>query len=176
MMNQRITVGGEKGGAVAWAEELPQAFRQAMQEVIGAYLQVKDALVETDDEAAAQSTEPLLQKLEDTPENLLSGEARVYWRQKKEQLRKHSLLLKSATEVEAQRKQFEFLSNLLIELVRTLNLSSDQLYVQHCPMAFNDTGADWLSSEPEILNPYFGDVMLRCGYVKDTLGLAASDR
>jgi Cu(I)/Ag(I) efflux system membrane fusion protein len=36
-------------------------------------------------------------------------------------------------------------------------------------MASNDQGADWISREAEILNPYFGEKMLKCGTVKDTI-------
>ncbi len=39
------------------------------------------------------------------------------------------------------------------------------VYRIHCPMAFNDKGADWLSPDDKVLNPYFGDKMLRCGEV-----------
>jgi len=36
-------------------------------------------------------------------------------------------------------------------------------------MANNDNGAFWLSSEEQVLNPYFGDMMLKCGMVTDTI-------
>ncbi len=45
------------------------------------------------------------------------------------------------------------------------------LYVVHCPMAFGDSGADWLSAVPAVLNPYFGDAMLTCGSLTDTLSV-----
>ena len=32
-------------------------------------------------------------------------------------------------------------------------------------MAFNNRGADWLSNEAQIRNPYFGDKMMKCGSV-----------
>ena len=38
-------------------------------------------------------------------------------------------------------------------------------------MAFDYEGADWLSREPAILNPYFGDEMLTCGTVTANLSL-----
>jgi Cu(I)/Ag(I) efflux system membrane fusion protein len=44
------------------------------------------------------------------------------------------------------------------------------LYRLFCPMAFNNKGAFWLSPGPEILNPYFGTSMLRCGEVKGRIG------
>lgn len=79
----------------------------------------------------------------------------------------------AATEdIDQQRIHFQKISNLLIALIRQHAL--DQIgnaYVVHCPMAFDDTGGDWLSSRPEVLNPYFGDTMLRCGSVTATLSL-----
>ncbi len=38
-------------------------------------------------------------------------------------------------------------------------------------MAFGNTGGDWISNVPEVLNPYFGDAMLNCGSVTGTLSL-----
>jgi len=48
-------------------------------------------------------------------------------------------------------------------------LASGTMYKQFCPMAFNNTGAFWYSDMAEIRNPYFGDRMLKCGAVKETI-------
>jgi len=48
--------------------------------------------------------------------------------------------------------------------------NSGEIYQQFCPMAFENTGALWFSDSEEILNPYFGDAMLRCGTVEKTYG------
>ena len=47
-------------------------------------------------------------------------------------------------------------------------ITSGQIYMQYCPMAFNNKGAYWFASDKEIMNPYFGDEMLHCGGVKET--------
>jgi len=54
-------------------------------------------------------------------------------------------------------------------LVKDSGLESGELYVAHCPMALNDKGASWVSNSKEIRNPYFGESMLTCGSVKETL-------
>jgi Cu(I)/Ag(I) efflux system membrane fusion protein len=36
-------------------------------------------------------------------------------------------------------------------------------------MAFDDRGAAWIQGSQEISNPYFGDMMLRCGEIKEVL-------
>jgi Cu(I)/Ag(I) efflux system membrane fusion protein len=53
----------------------------------------------------------------------------------------------------------------MIEMTTTFNPLDGTIYVQHCPMADNNKGADWLSKEKEIKNPYFGNSMLTCGEV-----------
>ncbi|MBC6490252.1 DUF3347 domain-containing protein [Flavihumibacter stibioxidans] len=68
-----------------------------------------------------------------------------------------------------QRELFGELSSLMIPLVKQSGLSSGKIYVEYCPMAFDNKGASWLSNEEAIRNPYFGDEMLTCGEVTDTL-------
>jgi len=36
-------------------------------------------------------------------------------------------------------------------------------------MANNNKGADWISSESKIENPYYGKAMLKCGEVKEVI-------
>ncbi|MBK8976788.1 MAG: efflux RND transporter periplasmic adaptor subunit [Planctomycetes bacterium] len=43
------------------------------------------------------------------------------------------------------------------------------LFVIHCPMAFDDRGADWLSRDQVVRNPYFGSEMYSCGAVERAL-------
>jgi hypothetical protein len=75
----------------------------------------------------------------------------------------------NASDIEVQRAAYEVLSNNMIELVKKSGLSSGELYVDYCPMAFDDKGAAWLSNNKEIRNPYFGDKMLKCGEIKETI-------
>lgn len=67
------------------------------------------------------------------------------------------------------REFFSKLSNALIPLVKASGVKSGELYIDYCPMALNDQGALWLSSEKGIKNPYFGDSMLTCGETKETI-------
>jgi len=68
-----------------------------------------------------------------------------------------------------QRKAFSLLSNEMKTLVKASKPASGTLYLEYCPMANNNEGAFWLSNEKEIKNPYFGDKMLKCGSVKETI-------
>lgn len=75
----------------------------------------------------------------------------------------------TAGDIEAQRTIYSILSNDFIALVKKSGVSSGELYVDFCPMALNDKGAYWLSSNKDIRNPYFGDKMMTCGEVKETI-------
>jgi major membrane immunogen (membrane-anchored lipoprotein) len=75
----------------------------------------------------------------------------------------------AATDIAAQREAYSTLSNEFISLVKKSGLSSGTLYVDFCPMAMNDKGGYWISANKDIKNPYFGDKMLSCGEVKETI-------
>lgn len=67
------------------------------------------------------------------------------------------------------RKGFQVTSKTMIEIANSFKPFNETLFIQHCPMADDNKGADWLSMEKEILNPYFGSSMLTCGDVIGTI-------
>jgi len=75
----------------------------------------------------------------------------------------------STNKVEEQRTVFATLSDDMIQLVKKSGVSQGEVYVDYCPMAFNNKGAHWLSTKKEINNPYYGDEMLRCGEIKEAI-------
>jgi len=75
----------------------------------------------------------------------------------------------ATSDLDDQRKEFSSLSNEMTTLVKASKLSMGAVYLEYCPMANNNEGAYWLSNEKQIKNPYFGDAMLKCGSVKETI-------
>lgn len=49
------------------------------------------------------------------------------------------------------------------------NITKGAIYKQFCPMAFNGDGGYWFSNVEQIRNPYYGDKMLKCGEVTETI-------
>jgi hypothetical protein len=72
-------------------------------------------------------------------------------------------------DLEAKRKSFQMVSDQLYDLVRTVRYDQAVVYHDYCPMAFNDQGANWLSSTAAIRNPYIPKKMITCGEVKDSI-------
>jgi Cu(I)/Ag(I) efflux system membrane fusion protein len=65
---------------------------------------------------------------------------------------------------------FETLSNALIVTVKAHpDAIKQDLFIMNCPMVYGKTGADWLQANDQLLNPYFGAMMLRCGDLKETI-------
>ncbi|MBB5639050.1 hypothetical protein HDF26_001283 [Pedobacter cryoconitis] len=72
-------------------------------------------------------------------------------------------------DLKVQRKEFTALSSDVIALFKHADIKQGVIYVQHCPMANNGDGGDWLSSEKKISNPYYGKEMLTCGAVLEVI-------
>lgn len=119
------------------------------------YIHVKDALVASDQNEAATAAAALKAALQEVPE---AGE-----------VTQAAASVAEAQDVAAQRAAFSELSNRMTELVKTSDITSGAVYLAFCPMANNDAGAYWLASEQEIRNPYFGEKMMKCGEVKETI-------
>jgi Cu(I)/Ag(I) efflux system membrane fusion protein len=152
-----------------YTAEAPTEFKDQLSILADIYLDLKDAFVATDSLLASEEAEFLVTALGRVKKDLLEGDPLNYWNNQHNALLAHSRKIVALTDIEAQRKEFEFVSEALIHAVKVFGISKDTLYVQHCPMAFDDNGADWLSDAEEIRNPYFGDVMLKCGLVEETI-------
>jgi Cu(I)/Ag(I) efflux system membrane fusion protein len=144
-------------------------FKVKLEEFVGDYLDLKDALVATDFESAKKIIQTLNKSLEGIDMGLLKGEGHLFWMEKMPVLEKQIKLLTEAKNIESQRVGFSLLSDLLVQLVKVFGLSESALFVQYCPMALDNEGANWLSKEEAVQNPYFGDKMLRCGSVEESL-------
>lgn len=67
-------------------------------------------------------------------------------------------------EIKTLREAFRNLSEAFEKTAQYFGSPYDfQIYVVHCPMAFDNSGANWLSLEKQVQNPYFGAMMLKCG-------------
>lgn len=75
----------------------------------------------------------------------------------------------SAKDIVEQRKEFTALSSDVIALFKHADVQKGSIYVQHCPMANDGNGGDWLASEKKIQNPYYGDEMMECGAVVEEI-------
>ena len=152
-----------------YKESTPSLFKAQLTELANVYLKLKDAFVETNSESAIREASEFFEQIKTVDMSLIEGDAHVFWMEQVEALEAHSVKIKESNDVKYQREQFDFLSQALIASVKVFGMSKGTLYVQHCPMVNNNEGADWISDEEKIRNPYFGDKMMKCGKVKATI-------
>jgi len=143
--------------------------KKALEPLFTDYFSFKEHLADDNfdqGKSAAMSFKTTLEKIN---EKSFEGESLKQWQQFQANLANNSQHLAHATDLENLRKQFQQISEVMVALVSSFGSPSDEIFVQHCPMANNDNGADWLSLSKEIKNPYFGSAMLRCGEVKEII-------
>lgn len=79
--------------------------------------------------------------------------------------------------IRPQREAFNSLTDNVYQFLNTIKYDRQKLFLQQCPMAFDDTKPGlWLSPKEEIRNPYlglhhptYGKGMISCGETKTTL-------
>lgn len=149
--------------------EISEDAKTELNKLLTTYLDLKDALVADDFEAAEDHGNKLENQLEGTEDSKFEGNAAGAWESYKIQLKNELSKITSANDIAQQRAAFDEFSAVVIKFTKAFNPLDEKLYVQHCPMADNDRGADWLSLSEEIRNPYYGEAMLTCGEVTEIL-------
>jgi Cu(I)/Ag(I) efflux system membrane fusion protein len=145
-------------------DDVPSGFRAMLTEAIEAYISGKDAFVESDLSDAQSGFESFRDKLNEIGEHGLSGDGHMAWMETWSKLMDHSETITQTDDIEEARTAFRHLSDELIKAVHLFGVEG-VVYHQYCPMAFDDEGGDWLSTEEQIQNPYLPETMLMCGEV-----------
>lgn len=141
-----------------------EGFSSDFNEALPSYLKMKDALVESDAGQVSNFAKATSKKLKEISTSDLG-------KMEKQHLTKSIEMLDAIAtneNLENQRAHFVILNENIVPIAMNIE-NSTNYYVQKCPMANNNKGAVWLSTEEEIRNPYYGDAMLTCGSVIDSL-------
>lgn len=157
---------------------IPEPFKSNLEKLFHIYFDLKNALADDAPEKAREHGQKLKEQLATVGKHSLDGEHHMFWMDRYENIEESIEKILDAPDKEEMRVYFEPLSEAFIETARTLGAIGQTWYVTFCPMYDDDRGAYWLSEFKEIKNPYFGDMMLRCGEVRETLrqGVSIADR
>ena len=149
--------------------EVSSKFKSQLKGVFDKYIELKDALVKDNAEAAKNSAGKLLKNISEVDMKLLKEkEAHNHWMRLEKELKEAATPISKTDDIKKQREHFVPLSAHFINAVRTFGIDQ-KVFVEFCPMANNDVGAYWLSEDEEIRNPYFGKEMLNCGSVMEEI-------
>ncbi|MBV7531969.1 DUF3347 domain-containing protein [Chitinophaga sp. sic0106] len=156
---------------VALQAPYSQQYYDSLGQVMTAYHELSAALVKSDTGAATSAAIVLKQHVDSLPVQLLQMDsarlATITGITGSISAELNGLVGEKA--LEGKREEYQMVSDMLYDLIKTTGYKGHTVYRQFCPMAFDDKGAYWLSETRNIVNPYFGDKMLECGSTNDSL-------
>ncbi len=141
---------------------------EKLKEVFDSYFAVKDALVKTDGNLAATKAVSLLNSINSVKMESLTKEEHVEWMKVMKDLVFDAEHISETKDAGHQRDHFTSLSKNMYSVMK-VSKQDTPTYYQFCPMANKGKGANWLSKENIVKNPYYGTKMLGCGKVVETL-------
>lgn len=148
--------------------ETDPQFTEQLTDVYEAYLDMKNAFVETNAEKVSEEAKDVIAALENVNMGLLKGDAHMAWMDQLGTLNSSIETIGNSKDIEKQRQAFAEFNLAFYKSLKMFGLNGTAYY-QFCPMANDDQGAYWLSETEKIRNPYFGEMMMSCGEVKEVI-------
>ena len=136
--------------------------------IFESYFALKDALVKSDGKLASTPAKDLLANINSVKMEKLSSEEHTVWMKVMSSLKSNTEKMSETASVEKQRIAFMDLSAYFYDLLK-VGKQENAIYYQNCPMYNDGKGANWLSKESTIKNPYYGSQMLTCGKTVETI-------
>jgi len=153
--------------------ENSNAFNQSFTQLLNSYYSLKDALVASDTAKASSAAHAVAKAADSLKVNEIKGDSTGVIKETAKTftgtLSSSAQALMAEKNINDKRKEFETIADAMWSLTRTVKYDGAKAYWEYCPMAFDKKGAYWMSNEREIKNPYFGNEMLNCGSVEDSL-------
>lgn len=154
---------GKVQANTAEAQDTPQ-----LNAIFDNYFALKDALVKADATVSSARATELVKAIKAVEMARLSTEEHTVWMKVMKDLTADAGKIAKAKEVAVQRDAFALLSKNVYGLAK-VSKQDLPVYYQHCPMYNDGKGANWLSREEAVRNPYYGAKMLTCGSTVETL-------
>jgi copper chaperone CopZ len=136
--------------------------------VFDSYFSLKDALVKTDGTVASAKAKDLQAAINAVKMEKLAIDVHTVWMKVLSELKKDAENINGTKGISKQRDHFISLSKNMYALIKVAK-PAETVYYQFCPMANEGKGANWLSKENGIKNPYYGSQMLTCGKTVETI-------
>lgn len=150
----------EKATAVQTVKPLDQVY--------SAYFSLKDALVKDNSAIVSAQSKELLNSLNSVKMESLSTDEHTTFMNYLSELKTDAGHIAESKDIEHQREHFSSLSQNVYEVMKKIK-PAYTVYLDHCPMYNDGKGANWISKETGIKNPFYGSKMMTCGKVTETI-------
>jgi hypothetical protein len=156
-------------------------FNHSINQLVDAYLSIKDAFVEGDTIIIKSKTNQFSSLLDSLNLSELEKDSSGVFetvKMTKFDIVSNAKSLLQQKDITEMRRDFSAMTDVMYPtFFNAIKYEGPALYLQNCPMAFNDDEpANWISNSKEIVNPYLGKNhpkyqagMLHCGDIKDTI-------
>lgn len=170
------------------AKEMPIAlkkhsstFNENINKVVDNYLSLKDAFIEADTIQIKAKAADFISSINNIDTNELKKDTAAVFETIMASItdvRSNAASILNQVDITEMRRDFSSLTEMMFpSFFNAIKYEGPTLYLQNCPMAFNDSEpANWISNTKEIMNPYMGKKhpkyqsgMLNCGEIKDTI-------
>jgi len=133
--------------------------------VLTQYYAVKNSLVAGDAVKAGANATEFVKAVNAVETKALVAEEQKVFQSLQAKLLADAGMIVASKDIAKQREIFASLSTNMISLAKVAKISDAAIYVDYCPMK----KSSWLSEDKSIKNPYYGNSMLTCGSVKETI-------
>jgi hypothetical protein len=156
-----------------------QSFNEGVASTLDDYSKITEYFVNWDSAGAVMATTAFIKDLDNTVLDELKADSAIYLTAQTfiDNAKGDAETIVSEKGIRQQREAFNSLTDNLRQFLNTVKYDREKLYLQECPMAFDDTKpGQWLSRYDSIRNPYlglrdpqYGRGMLHCGETKATI-------
>ena len=136
------------------------------------YFALNQALIEDNQDGAKAAAKKLSETVIRFDMSKLMAEQMGFYHIQSAKLSTGLKGISESGDIEETRLELVPVSESIYALVKAYQPNSAELYYQFCPMAKNGDGANWLSATKEIINPYMGQRMLKCGRTQEVIAQA----
>lgn len=133
--------------------------------LLSLYYNIKDALISGNSGAVAANADEYMKAAAKIDMAAMPAAAHAVYMPLSEKLLTDAKVISDTKDINKQREHFKTFSDNFYALAKAVSLSAQPVYQEYCPMK----KAYWLSSSNAIKNPYYGNQMLTCGKVSDTI-------
>ena len=132
------------------------------------YFLVKDALITSNGISTASASKELVTAINNVKMDKLDMDVHMVWMKVVNTIQKDAENIANTKDVKIQRDHFTSLSKEIYTVIK-ISKYENPVYYQFCPMFNDGKGANWLSKENAVKNPYYGSMMLSCGKTVETI-------
>jgi PBP1b-binding outer membrane lipoprotein LpoB len=141
----------------------------SIDKLVSDYLKIKNALVADDASATSDASRMMSGDLNGIDKSKFTAEQKEAYNKNEDDLKENAEHInKSKNDIAHQREHFSMMSDDMSDLVKAFG-TSGALYTDHCPMANENKGANWLSETKQIKNPFMGKKDMTCGNVVEVI-------